>query len=99
MLLDVAVNDPAKNVQLFAKAQEFFMQGFTGPNKTGEKTVDNWLIRSWDDLSLPSGESVYTFKGAIPADVSKADVKITLTYKVGDVAKEFSKFTESVATK
>ncbi len=99
MLLDVAVTDPAKNVQVKAETKEFGMQGYTGPNKTGEKTADNWLIRSWDDFSVPPGKSSYNFTIAIPAGVDKVDVKTTMTYKVGDAVTVFNEAKQSFATK
>jgi len=98
VLLDVAANDPANKVQLFAETKEFFMQGYTGPNLTGEKTADNWLIRSWEDFALPSGESSYTFTLPIPEGVASADVTAALTYKVGDNVRVFDEAAASFPT-
>lgn|GEM_PF-6989971 len=95
MLLDVAATDPAQNVQVFAETKEFLMQGYTGPDKTGDKTADNWLIRSWDDLALPAGKSQYEFTMPLPAGVTKVDVKATLTYKVGDNVRAFNEAAQS----
>lgn len=99
MLLDVAATDPARNVPIKTETREFYMVGYAGPNKTGDVVYDNWLVRSWDDFSLPPGQSVYTFTVPIPPGVSMISVKATLTYKLGDDVRVIQETNASFPTK
>ncbi len=99
MLLDVAAIDPTKNVQIKAETREFYMQAYTGLNKTGDITTANWLVRSWDDFSLPPGQSIYTFTVPIPTGVSTISVKAKMTYKVSDDVRVFKEATASFPIK
>ncbi|MBI4456631.1 MAG: hypothetical protein HY644_12125 [Acidobacteria bacterium] len=60
------------------------MVGYTQKDKKGEKTVDNWLIRSWDDNALQPGRTTHSFKLSAPQGTSEIQVEASLTYQVGD---------------
>ena len=83
MVLDVTAKDP-QGVQVFGETKTFNMIGYTEKDRKGQTTLDNWLIRSWDDLALPQGRNSYTFEVPLPGGVEQIQVQASLTYQVGD---------------
>jgi hypothetical protein len=82
-VLDVTAKD-AQGVQVFGESKTFNMIGYTQKDRQGEKTVDNWLIRSFEDKALQPGKTTHTFEVKLPAGVDEVDVRAALTYIVAD---------------
>ncbi len=82
-MLDVTAKD-AQGVQVFGESKTFNMIGYTQKDRQGEKTVDNWLIRSFEDKAIQPGKTTHTFEIAVPAGVNEIEVHAALTYQVGD---------------
>ncbi|MBI2963904.1 MAG: hypothetical protein HYY35_09135 [Deltaproteobacteria bacterium] len=82
-MLDVTVRDP-QGVQLFGESKTFNMIGYTEKDRKGEQTVDNWLIRSFEDRAIQPGKTTHSFEMKIPAGVTEVAVQASLTYQVGD---------------
>ncbi|MBI2821599.1 MAG: hypothetical protein HYX74_05190 [Acidobacteria bacterium] len=82
-MLDVTAKD-AKGVQLLGESKTFNMIGYTEKDRKGAPTVDNWLIRSWEDKALQPGKTNHTFQVTLPDGVGEIEVQATLTYQVGD---------------
>ena len=83
MVLDVTAKD-AQGVQVFGETKTFNMIGYTDKDRKGQATLDNWLIRSYDDKAVPPGKSDHTFAVSLPAGVGEIQVQAALTYQVGD---------------
>ncbi|MBI4444542.1 MAG: hypothetical protein HY645_01430 [Acidobacteria bacterium] len=82
-MLDVTAKD-AQGVQILGETKIFNMIGYTEKNLKGEKSVDNWLIRSWEDKALQPGKTEHVFKFSLPQGVRFYQVQAVLTYQVGD---------------
>ena len=82
-MLDVTVRD-SQGVQVFGESKIFNMIGYTQKDQQGERTVDNWLIRSFEDKAIQPGETTHSFEMKIPAGVTEVAVQASLTYQVGD---------------
>jgi len=82
-VLDVTAKDP-QGVQILGETKTFNMVGYTQPNRQGQTTLDNWLIRSWQDNAIPSGTSTHTFSVTVPAGTREIEVSASLIYQVGD---------------
>lgn len=91
-MLDVTATD-SQGVQVFGESKTFNMIGYTGRHRQGETTVDNWLIRSWDDRALQPGLTAHVFEFPLPADVRDLELEAKLTYQVGDVLHPMSRAT------
>ena len=83
MVLDVTAKD-GSGIQVFGETKIFNMVGYTERNRQGQTTLDNWLIRSWDDNAIPPGKSTHVFELAVPVAGGAVQVEATLTYQVGD---------------
>ena len=81
MVLDVTAKD-SNGVQIFGETKTFNMIGYTQRDRQGQPTLDNWLIRSWEDKAVPPAKSTHVF--ALPAGNGTVQVQATLTYQVGD---------------
>ena len=83
MVLDVTAKD-AQGVQVFGETKIFNMIGYTEKDRKGQATLDNWLIRSWEDKAIPPGRSTHSFEVALPGGLDQIQVQASLTYQVGD---------------
>ena len=83
MVLDVTAKD-ATGIQVFGETKTFNMIGYTEKDRKGQPTLDNWLIRSYEDKAVPSGKSAHVFGLSLAAGVRAIQVQATLTYQVGD---------------
>ena len=81
-MLDVTVKDP-QGIQVFGESKTFNMVGYTQSNQQGEATLDNWLIRSWQDNAVQPGRTTHVFSVSVPTGTSAIDVEASLTYQVG----------------
>jgi len=83
VVLDVTAKDP-QGVQILGETKTFNMIGYTEKDQKGQTTLDNWLIRSWEDKALPPGSSTHSFEVVLPVGVNQIQVEASLTYQVGD---------------
>ena len=83
MVLDVTAKD-LQGVQIFGETKTFNMIGYPEADRKGQTTLDNWLIRSWEDKAVQPGKTTHAFPLTIPAGVGEIEVQASLTYQVGD---------------
>lgn len=83
MVLDVTASD-SQGVQVFGESKTFNMVGYTQKDRQGQTTMDNWLIRSWDDNAIQPGTTTHAFEIGVPEGTGELDVRAGLTYHVGD---------------
>ena len=82
-MLDVTAKD-LQGVQVFGESKIFNMVGYTQKDRQGQPTLDNWLIRSWQDNAIQAGQSTHSFVVSVPAGAGEIEVQASLTYQVGD---------------
>lgn len=83
MVLDVTAKD-LQGVQVFGETKTFNMVGYTQKDRQGQTTLDNWLIRSWDDKAIQPGKTTHSFAVSVPGGTGEIEVQASLTYQVGD---------------
>ena len=83
MVLDVTAKD-LQGVQLFGETKTFNMIGYPEKDRKGQSTLDNWLIRSWEDKAIQPGKTTHAFAMNLPPGVGDVEVQASLTYQVGD---------------
>ena len=79
MVLDVTAKD-LQGVQIFGETKTFNMIGYPEADRKGQPTLDNWLIRSWEDKAVQPGKTTHAFPLTIPAGVGEIEVQASLTY-------------------
>ena len=87
MVLDVTAKD-AQGVQVFGETKIFNMIGYTDKDRKGQATLDNWLIRSYDDKAVPPGKSNHTFAVSLPAGVGEIVRVVLGLERIDDVRVE-----------
>lgn len=97
-MLDVTAKD-AQGVQIFGETKTFNMIGYTEKSLKGQKTLDNWLIRSWEDKALPAGKTTHNFQFTLPEGVTELEVEAALTYQVGDAVSPMSQVGRRISFK
>ncbi|MBI2817694.1 MAG: hypothetical protein HYX72_12215 [Acidobacteria bacterium] len=95
-MLDVTAKDK-DGIQVFGETKTFNMIGYTQKDRKGQPTVDNWLIRSWDDKAIPAGKSTHAFDISLPAGVQELQVQATLTYQVGDIVTPMTQVSQKLS--